>query len=64
MLTAVVSSFVSPQVNVMVLQLVNGSVEAVFGREGEEMTRLVSNLYSYDDGEWHSVSVSKVNARE
>ncbi|XP_071835637.1 laminin subunit alpha-like isoform X2 [Apostichopus japonicus] len=51
-------------VNVLVLQLVNGQVEAVFGKENDEFTRLVSNLDFYDNGEWHSVSVSKLSGRE
>ncbi|PIK58517.1 putative laminin-like protein epi-1 [Apostichopus japonicus] len=51
-------------VNVLVLQLVNGQVEAVFGKENGEFTRLMSNLDSYDNGKRHSVSVSKLSGRE
>ncbi|KAJ8032912.1 Laminin subunit alpha [Holothuria leucospilota] len=50
--------------DVMAVQLVDGRVEAVFGKEVTDITRVESNEDTYDDGMWHSVSISKISPRE
>ncbi|KAJ8032908.1 Laminin subunit alpha-4 [Holothuria leucospilota] len=50
--------------DVMAVQLVDGRVEAIFGKEVTDITRVQSSEDTYGDGMWHSVVISKISSKK